>query len=258
MTRPRAVITNDDGIRAEGIRQLAMAAIDCGFDVTVAAPMEESSGASASLTAINEDGRVVVEPRRLEGVAAPAYGVKAMPGFIALLAVRGAFGPPPDVILSGINMGPNMGHAVLHSGTVGAALTAATHGCRGMAFSLETSPPRDWEASAQVARVLIPKVMELDGPLVINVNVPDVPVGELKGIRRAGLAAFGAVQTNVLEVGEGFVQVAFGDVGAKLEDGTDACFVSQGFVTVTPLVPICEHPALDVRGFNDSDLEGLL
>jgi 5'-nucleotidase len=92
----------------------------------VAALLPDSSGMSAALTATQADGRIVVEERSLPGLTGvPAYGVAAAPGFIVLIATRGAFGAAPDVVLSGINRGVNTGYAVLHSGTVGAAMTAS-------------------------------------------------------------------------------------------------------------------------------------
>ena len=144
MTGVRALVTNDDGIGSEGIRQLALTAVGLGLDVVVAAPLTDASGSSASLLAVQEDSRIVVERRAIAGLdGVPTYGVAAAPGFISLLAVRGAFGPPPDLVLSGINRGLNTGHAILHSGTVGAALTASTLGCRGVAVSLESGWPEE-------------------------------------------------------------------------------------------------------------------
>ena len=119
----RTLVVNDDGVHAPGIRHLAEVAREAGLDVVVAAPLRESSGSSAALTASQVDGRIVVERQSFEGLdGVPVYGVDAAPGFIALIASRGAFGPPPALVVSGINRGLNTGHAVLHSGTVGAAV----------------------------------------------------------------------------------------------------------------------------------------
>jgi 5'-nucleotidase len=238
----RALVTNDDGIASEGLRQLALAAVDLGLDVVIAAPRDESSGSSASLNAIETDGRIVVEKRSLAGLEdVPAFAVGAVPGFIALIAARGAFGPRPGVVLSGINRGANTGHAILHSGTVGAALTGATHGCRCLAVSLaDPTEPCHWETAAHVAREVIPWVTTADGELVLNLNVPNVAPADLAGVRRARLAAFGAVQMNVAEVGHGYVRLEVADVAARHEPGTDAALVAQGFATVTPLQPLCE------------------
>ena len=253
----RALVTNDDGIGSEGIRQLALTAVGLGLDVVVAAPFHDTSGASASLLAVQDDDRIVVERRRLEGLDdVPTYAVAAAPGYITLLAVREAFGPPPDIVLSGINRGLNAGHAILHSGTVGAALTGSTLGRPGVAVSLETGWPQEaavlhWETAAHVAAQVIPWVVDPSGlgsgePLVLNVNAPNVEVGDVRGLCRARLAAFGAVQTNVEERGEGWVRVTVADVGARLEPGTDAALVADGYASVTPLRPICEAADVDL------------
>ena len=122
MTTARSVhvvITNDDGIGSEGLRVLARAAVKAGWDVVVAAPERQASGSGAAMTAERADGRVIAERHTLPGLAGvPAYAIQASPAFIAYAAVRGAFGPRPDYLLSGINLGPNTGHLVLHSGTV--------------------------------------------------------------------------------------------------------------------------------------------
>src|SRR5205823_6443359 len=149
-------ITNDDGVESAGLHHLAEAAVAAGLDVVVAAPVRESSGSSASLSALDADGRVVTERRdvpMLDGV--PVYAVHATPAFIAFTAVREAFGQV-DLVISGINRGPNTGIATLHSGTVGAALTAAAHGLRGLAVSLATDrPDPHWATAVSVARPVL-------------------------------------------------------------------------------------------------------
>jgi 5'-nucleotidase len=243
----RALVTNDDGIGSEGIRRLAMVAVGAGLDVVVAAPLTDSSGASASLIALRNDSQVVVERRALDGLdGVPSFGVAAVPGYIALLGIRGAFGDPPDLVLSGVNAGLNAGHAILHSGTVGAVLTASTLGCRGMAVSLAVGPEMHWGTAGHVAGEVLPWLMGADRSVVLNVNSPNVELSQLRGLRRARLASFGAVQTNIAESGEGFVRVAVVDLDARYELGTDAALVADGYATVTPLRPICEASDVDL------------
>jgi 5'-nucleotidase len=241
----RALITNDDGIDAEGLRCLAKAAREAGLDVIVAAPAVEASGSSAAIIAAERDGRIPVDDRDLPGLAGvPAYAVAAPPALITLIATRGAFGAKPDVVLSGINRGANTGHAVLHSGTVGAALTGASNGCPAMAVSLDVGlSPREkphWQTAARFAAALLPELRAAGAPVVLNLNVPDLPFEDVCGLRRARLASFGAVQTNV-ELGEGFVRMALADVNSKLEPGTDAAWLAAGYASITPLNPICEQ-----------------
>jgi 5'-nucleotidase len=246
MNAQRVLITNDDGIDSDGLRRLALTAVDAGCAVVVAAPSTDSSGASSSLTAVQADGRIVMERHRLDGLDnVPAFGVVATPAYITLLAIRGAFGDPPDVVLSGINRGHNAGQAVLHSGTVGAVLTAAAQGCRGMAVSVAAAHVPRWDSAAAAAGELLPWLVSAPPRTVLNVNAPDFPAEQVRGRRLATLASFGAVQTNIAEVGEQFVRVQVADVNAEMEPGTDAALLAEGWVTVTSLRPVCEdNPAM--------------
>ena len=153
-------------------------------------------------------------------------------------------------MLSGINVGLNAGHAILHSGTVGAVLTGSTLGCRGMAVSLAVGPELHWDTAAQVASEVLPWLTAATSPIVLNVNAPNVPPSDLLGLRRARLASFGAVQvnlgqTNIAESGEGYVRVSVADLEAEYERGTDAALVADRYATVTPLRPICESPDVE-------------
>ena len=112
---------------------------------------DQASGSGASFTAVEAEGRSLVEDRHLDGLdGVPTYAVAATPGFITLIATRGAFGRAPDVVMSGINKCANTGTAFLHSGTDGAALTAGTNGCRALAVSLAGESPTNWETAARV------------------------------------------------------------------------------------------------------------
>ena len=189
MARPRALLTNDDGVNSPGIATLASAAVRAGFDAVVAAPSWDSSGASASLTAVEEHGRVLWQRHVLDDLDIPAYGVEAAPAFIVRAAVSGAFGPPPDIVLSGVNHGLNTGHVVLHSGTVGAALTAATYGLPALAVSLAAGTSWRWDTARAALDEILPWLREQTGPIVLNVNVPSVGPTELRGIAAARLAS---------------------------------------------------------------------
>ncbi|HEU4425564.1 MAG TPA: 5'/3'-nucleotidase SurE [Pilimelia sp.] len=275
----RVLITNDDGIASPGIRALALAVVEAGYDVVVAAPLEEASGTSASLTATERDGRVVVEGRDLAGLpGTPAFAVSASPGFIALLATRGAFGAPPDLILSGINRGANAGHAILHSGTVGAALTASANGCHAMAVSLDVltaaaatagsggaaiayldkvdDESRNWNTAAAIAVDLLPSLCEAPNDIVFNINTPDRPRDQVHGVRLASMARFGQVQIAVAEVGQGFVRTSLEEPGGQLEEGTDLAWLRDGYAAVTPLRGVSEVPDVAILGKN-LDLSGV-
>jgi 5'-nucleotidase len=257
--RLRCLVTNDDGIGSEGLRRLALVALDAGLEVVVAGPLHDVSGASASITAVEDGGRFLVERRPLPGLeACDVFGVGGLPAFIALTGARGAYGRPPDIVLSGINNGPNTGHAVLHSGTVGAALTGSTHGCRSMAVSLTPGREPHWETAAEVARRVLPWLMEAPAGTVLNVNAPNIPLAEVRGLKRAGLANFGAVQTNVEDTGEGYVKICLSEIEADHEPGTDVALLADGYATVTPLRAVCEAAEVKLPEFSLDDVETAL
>lgn len=239
-----ALITNDDGIASPGLHELAIAARDAGLKVVVAAPSREASGSSASVAAVAEDDRVVMHEQEVPGLAgATVLSVVASPGLITLLATRGAFGDPPGLVLSGINAGANAGHAILHSGTVGAAMTGAVNGCRALAISLDVrnaNGHRHWQTAGALVPKLIPMLERLPQSTVLNVNVPDLPPERVAGLRRATLGGFGQVQMRVAERGIGFVRTALEEVESEVEPGSDMALLNEGFATVTPIAPMAE------------------
>lgn len=246
------LVTNDDGIDSEGLRTLAAAAVAAGLEVYVAAPATEHSGMSAALSSLQDDGRLVLDDRRLAGVdARRAVAVQATPAFIAFSGVKGAFGAVPDLVLSGVNEGPNTGSAVLHSGTVGAALTAATHGVPAIAFSMASGRVGHWATAGAVARRVLSWLDGAPEPVVLNVNVPDVGPGELRGLREARLAPYGAVQARVADVGGAEVRLSIDETPPGVEQDSDAVLLSQGWATVTALRAPCEAPAVDLSGLAD-------
>lgn len=252
----RALVTNDDGIDSEGLHTLAAVAVDVGLEVVVAAPHMERSGASASLGATRADGRLIIESRKLPDLdGVEAYAVEGTPAYITWAASRGAFGATPDLVLSGVNKGPNTGHAVLHSGTVGATLTAVAHGIPGVAVSLTSGRPTHWKTASVVATRALKWVLAQDDrqPVVLNVNVPDVPIEELRGVRSAPLASFGAVQADVAEVGQGFVTLTFSEIDVRSEPGTDAALQLSGWATVTALCGPTQARDYSLDGLVDGD-----
>src|SRR5690349_14722514 len=148
--------------------------------------------------AVRENGQVRLHARELPDLpGVPAFAVEGHPAFIVHAAGRGWLDPRPDIVLSGINYGANTGHAVLHSGTVGAALAASLHGWRGLAVSLDSGaqvppPVAHWDA----VRAVLPQVVDLllgstEGT-VLSLNVPNRPAAELGELREARLARFGS------------------------------------------------------------------
>jgi len=246
-----ALVTNDDGIDSPGLAVLAGAALDAGYDVTVAAPARESSGASASLLGAEHDGRLVVEPRDAPGLpeGVTSLAVRAAPALIAFVAAYGGFGPKPDLVLSGVNKGANTGHAILHSGTVGAALSARTHGIAAVAVSIDAAEPRHWETARLVTDHVVGWVgrTPLDGR-TLNVNVPDVAPADLRGLRQAPLASFGLVQARIHEDEDRHLMLQYSGTERHTEPDSDTGLLTRGWATATLLVAPFADASVEVPG----------
>lgn len=242
----RVLVTNDDGIDAPGLAVLARLARDAGLDVVVAAPAEQSSGASAAITAARRDGRTPVDRVELPGLAGvPAFAVSAQPGHIVLGALRGWLDPAPDLVLSGINHGANVGRAVLHSGTVGAALTAAVLEVSALAVSLDVglhpTGERHWDAAGPLVEHALGLLRTAPAGTVLSLNVPDRP--EPKELRHAPLAPFGTVQARVAAAQDGPWEMSEVEVPDGPAPGTDSALLAAGHATLTALRPVTEDPA---------------
>lgn len=249
----RILVTNDDGIDSEGLHVLARAVAAHG-EVTVVAPDREYSGASGSLGVLNEM-RPEVHFVTLEGVA-EAWAVSGPPALCVLFANLGVFGPPFDLVVAGINPGVNVGRSIYHSGTVGACLTARNRGVPAVAvsqavegFGIEGQgwdqmlKTMHWDTAAAVARAVVGALgrSPLPAPLLVNLNVPNLTLGELQGWERTSI---GRVPPRViadarLEPVEGRsgtfrVVMEWGDAVA-LPEGTDGGAVERGRVSLTLL-----------------------
>jgi 5'/3'-nucleotidase len=246
----RALITNDDGIGSPGLVALATAAREAGLDVVVAAPDREYSGASASINAVQEDGRTVIERVTLDDLPdVEAYAVRAAPAHIVVLGLHGWLDPVPDLVLSGINRGANVGRAVLHSGTVGAALTAGLLEHRGLAVSLDVPlhPSREprWDSAAAHLPGVLELLMDSPESTTLSLNVPDRPVEEVRELREASLAQRGVVQSVVDEVGEAGVKLREVETGDEEDDpDCDRVLLARGHATLTALQGLREDGAL--------------
>lgn len=241
----RALITNDDGIGSPGLVALARAAADAGLEVVVAAPAHEHSGASASIiatqgtavTAAGGIGTVRSERRAVPGIDGEAYAVHAAPALIVLLALHESFGPVPGVVLSGINRGANAGTAILHSGTVGAALTAGQGGVRALAVSLDVGlregGAEHWETAAAIARRALATLLGTPAGTVLNVNVPDVADAAALELVEAPLAPFGIVQTTMTELDGDEMRLSIREHRASDAPGTDMERLAAGVATIT-------------------------
>jgi len=250
----RVLVTNDDGIEAPGLWALTAAMVELGLDVVAAAPLDDRSGSGAALGNLGPGGTIAIRRTELPGLpGTEAFGVDGPPGLSVLAARQGGFGDPPELIVSGINPGHNTGRAVLHSGTVGAALTAANFGVSGLAVSTgglrsDGSDP-DWSTAAAYAAACIEWLRAAPRATVLNVNVPDLPLAEVRGVRWATLAPFGTVRTTLISRSDEHLQLELRGTDDVLPADCDTTLVKAGFVAVTALVgvreaehvPVAEH-----------------
>lgn len=237
----RILITNDDGIESEGIHQLVRTLSRSGHELLVVAPASDWSGAGAALG--NLDPQRPLDVRRVEIPGAegvPAWGLAGPPALTVVASRLGAFGEPPDLVVSGINAGLNTGRSILHSGTVGAVLAAQNFGISGLAVSVDASEPWEWATAAELALEVLPRVVAAPARSAVNLNVPAVPREEVKGIRWARIAPFGAVRAVMGAATDSLIEFRLEPTGYEPPLDTDQGCVDAGYASLTTLVGIVE------------------
>ncbi len=257
MVHMHILVTNDDGISSPGLAVLARAALERGHTVKVAAPAEEYSGASASLSGEEVDGKIALVPASPPEMPedVECVGVKAAPALIAFLASYGAFGQRPDMILSGVNLGANTGKATLHSGTVGAVLTGASHGIPGIAVSTTSGAPQHWDTALLVTRYALERWEQRPfDEWILNVNVPDVSPDRLRGLKPARLASFGAVQAQIGRGDEKHIAVTYSAETGPEEPESDHYLLTHGWATATLLRAPVDDPTQDTHAVPRQEL----
>lgn len=239
--RPRLLFTNDDGIGSEGIRVLATRFSNEAYDVVVAAPATDMSGSGTGIGRWDAERGINLKSAGWEGIE--AYTVAGPPGLAVMAASLGAFGPSPDLVISGINAGVNTGHSVIHSGTVGAVLTARTFGSHGLAVSLGYAGTWYWENAANAAIQAARWILEQGkSRVVLNLNVPGVPSTEVRGTRWADLDNFGYFRVAVADFTGERLQFEVGGSGAGEDPACDTYLCNHNYITLTPLAPIEPAP----------------
>jgi 5'-nucleotidase len=218
---------------------LTAAMRELGHDVVIVAPNREMSGSSASMGPMAYADHVNYEQVALaEHPDVEAYAVDGPPAMCVIAAMLGGFGPPPDLVVSGVNPGLNCGRATLHSGTIGAALTGARWGCSGLAVSIGLADRIHWQTAAVYAQAALGALEHTPVGTTVNLNVPNVPVGEVRGIRHAELAPFNAVRTVLTGRSAGRLHVGRQITEFPIPEGTDTALVRARFATITFLAPI--------------------
>jgi 5'-nucleotidase len=227
----KILVSNDDGYLAEGINALANA-LAMVADVVVVAPDRNHSGASNSLT--------LHSPLRIHEVEKDRYFVNGTPTDCVHLALSGLFDEDPDIVVSGINHGANLGDDVIYSGTVAAAMEGRFLGLPAIAVSLVGQRASHFDTAARVAVELVQRLEAnaLPPDVILNVNVPDLPYEQLKGMRSTRLGfrhrSEPLVKTKDPQ-GKSIYWIGPAGPGQDAGPGTDFDAVERGAVAVSPL-----------------------
>ena len=237
----RILVSNDDGYFSPGIALLAERLTPLGA-VTVVAPERDRSGASNSLT--------LDRPLLVRRAANGFRYVNGTPTDCVHLSLTGLVDPPPDIVVSGINFGANMGDDTIYSGTVAAATEGYLFGIPSIAVSLASKAGRHFETAAAVAVQMVERFSRapIRQPLLLNVNVPDIAFAELGGIEVTRLGRRHRAEPVVqMQTPRGEAAYWIGAAGGEQDagPGTDFHTVAAGRVSVTPLqIDLTLHPQL--------------
>jgi 5'-nucleotidase len=261
----RILVTNDDGVFAPGIAALARglsAAFDGRHELVVVAPLSDHSGAGAAVGPVYEREAIPFETVEIPGLAhVPTYGIDGPPALAVILACIEGFGPKPDLVVSGINHGVNAGRSALHSGTVGATLTGAQFGIRGLAVSIAWGEdPVPWDTPVSLAAGIVPVLAAMGPATILNLNVPAVARHLLRGLRHGSLGSVGLIRAvrpghsavpepgGPVDATSGLITLALRGKAAsdrlaeraELDPDSDAALIADGWATLTPLQGVHE------------------
>ena len=225
------LLSNDDGYLAPGLGAMATALSETDT-VTVVAPERDRSGSSNSLT--------LERPLRVHKAENGFYFVTGTPTDCVHLAITGLLDEEPDMVVSGINAGANMGDDVLYSGTVAAAMEGRFLGLPAIAVSMTSYDPHHYETGVKAIAGIIDRlrVEPLQQKSILNVNVPDVPWGEIKGYRITRLGNRHKSEGVIRQTdprGDDMYWVGPPGAAQDAGEGTDFYAVEQKFISITPL-----------------------
>ena len=237
----KILVSNDDGYMARGIVALAEALAEIA-EVILMAPDRNHSGASNSLT--------LHSPLRVRQVEENRYFVNGTPSDCVHLALSGYLPDDPDIVVSGVNHGANLGDDVIYSGTVAAAMEGRFLGLPAIAVSLVGQHGKHFDTAARVACDLVKRLQSnpLPGDIILNVNVPDLPFDELAGVEVTRLGFRHRSEPLIEEKdprGRTIYWIGPAGPGQDAGPGTDFEAVERGAVAVTPLkVDLTRHDSL--------------
>lgn len=236
------LLSNDDGVHALGIKVLQKELIK-HFKVTVVAPDRNCSGASNSLTLLN--------PLRAQTLDNGFISVNGTPTDSVHLGVSQLVSSAPDLVVAGINKGPNLGDDTLYSGTVAAATEGRHMGIPAIAVSLLGKHEQYYQTAAVITAKIIKRIQQhpLAADQILNINVPDVPLNEIKGIKitRLGHRHKAEVMKKMKDPWQRDIYW-YGTLGQELDggEGTDFHAVANNYVSVTPLtVDMTAHSSIN-------------
>ena len=244
----RILLTNDDGIHAEGIAVLERIARQFSDDVWVVAPERDQSGFAHSLS--------LSEPLRMRQIGERHFSVRGTPTDCVIMGVRNLLPSPPDLILSGVNSGSNVADDVTYSGTVAGAMEGTLLGIRSIALSQGYTFMNDgrvvpWQTVEAHAPELLQKLIHLELPsgTFLNVNFPNCEPDEVKGVEvtQQGKRVHG-LWLDEREDGRGFPYfwLRFGREPEEFKSGTDLHALRADYISVTPLkLDLTDHEAKD-------------
>ncbi|WP_345317096.1 5'/3'-nucleotidase SurE [Ferrimonas gelatinilytica] len=238
----KILVSNDDGVHAPGIKALSDALTQVA-QITTVAPDRNCSGASNSLTLTN--------PLRTQTLENGYIQVNGTPTDCVHLAIRELIDEEPDLVVSGVNAGANLGDDTLYSGTVAAAMEGRHLGLPAIAVSLVGRELKHYDTAAQITRQIVELLMAepLPKEYILNINVPDCPMDEIKGIKVTRLGnrhkSEGMVRTTD-PAGRRIFWLGPPGLEQDAGEGTDFHAVAHGYVSITPLkVDLTAHQQLD-------------
>lgn len=247
--RPLILICNDDGIDAPGIQGLAEA-LDGLAELCVVAPESEQSAVGHAIT-VRDPVRAHAYDFEVDSGTVPAWAVSGTPADCIKLGTHQLLDRKPDLVVSGINRGPNTAVNVLYSGTVSAATEAAILGHDAVAFSLCNYTAEQYDAAARWARRIVRRVLQTGLPpeVLLNVNIPDLPDEDIKGLtvtRQAHSRWVESFDARTDPFDRPYYWLSGRFVNLDNGDETDLAAVEDGYVSVTPIQhDMTAHRALD-------------
>jgi 5'-nucleotidase len=235
------LLSNDDGYQAPGINELAHTLSTIG-EVVIVAPEENKSASSSSLTLKN--------PLTITEYKENIYFINGTPTDCVHIALSGFLKFKPDMVISGINDGPNMGDDTIYSGTVAAAMEGYLLDIPSLAISMSQYDPKHYSTAGQVVLDLIPKIKNLQQSILLNINVPDIPYNELKGTEITRLGKRHKAEPIIHHPNQNDKLMYWVGAAGEPNDGglgTDFFAIKNEKVSISPIIS-------DLTNFNKLDL----